>query len=107
MIVRDSDKNFVEPLTGVKRKTLAVGEKGMLTNFVLLAGAELPCHSHPHEQIGYLIAGDMILTIGDRDYRLTAGDSWAIPGGSQHSVKVLKQIEAIEVFVPVREDYLD
>lgn len=107
MVVRDSDKNFVEPLKGVKRKTLAVGEKGMLTRFVLLAGAELPGHSHPHEQIGYLITGDMVLTISDQDYRLTAGDSWAIPGGSEHSVKVLEQIEAIEVFVPVREDYFD
>ncbi|SMD13834.1 cupin domain-containing protein [Sporomusa malonica] len=48
-----------------------------------------------------------IMTIGDQDYQLAAGDSWAIPGSVEHSVKVLKQVEAIEVFVPVREDYLD
>lgn len=107
MIVRDKDKPFVEPLAGVERKTLAVGEKGLLTRFVLAAGAQLPPHSHPHEQIGYLITGEIVMTIGQEEHRLCPGDSWAIPGGAEHSVNVLQTAELIEVFVPVREDFLD
>lgn len=45
--------------------------------------------------------------IGGNEYLAKPGDSWAIPGNVQHSVKVLKPTVAIEVFVPVREDYLD
>ncbi|HWR44727.1 cupin domain-containing protein [Sporomusa sp.] len=107
MVTRDKDKHFVTAMTGVERKTLAVGDKSMVVKFVLAAGAELPRHSHPHEQVGYLIAGEMIMTIGDQDYPLTAGDSWAIPGGVEHSVTVQKYVEAIEVFVPIREDYIE
>lgn len=107
MIVRDMDKSFVEPFTGVERKTLAVGEKGLLTKFVLADGAQLQPHSHPHEQIGYLITGEIVMTIGQQEYRLLPGDSWAIPGGAEHSVKVIQTAEIIEVFVPVREDFLD
>ncbi|HWR07285.1 cupin domain-containing protein [Sporomusa sp.] len=106
MVIRDTDKQFVSAMPGVQRKTLAVGDKSMVVKFVLVAGAELPRHNHPHEQVGYLITGEMIMTIDDQDYPLVAGDSWAIPGGVAHSVRVLQPIEAIEVFVPIREDYL-
>ena len=107
MIVRDKDKGFVSPFAGVARKTLAVGEKGLLSKFMLAAGAQLQSHSHPHEQIGYLINGEIVLVIGQQEYRLLPGDSWAIPSGAVHSVDVIQPAEIIEVFVPVREDFLD
>ena len=105
MVIRDQDKKYVTVLDGIQRKTLATGDQAMVVKFVLAAGAELPRHSHPQEQVGYLIAGAMLMTIGDQTCQLTAGDSWAIPGGVEHGATVQQSVEAIEVFVPVREDY--
>lgn len=105
LVIRDKDKRFVTVLEGIRRKTLAVGDQAMVVKFALTAGAELPRHSHPQEQVGYLITGAMIMTIGGQHYPLTAGDSWAIPGGVEHGATIQQDVEAIEVFVPVREDY--
>jgi len=107
MIVKNETKKFVNMIDGVKRKTLAIGDKGMMGEFTLDEGATLPAHSHPHEQIGYLVSGELLFTIGTGEYLAKPGDSWAIPGNVLHSVKVLKSSVAVEVFVPVREDYLD
>lgn len=63
-------------------------------------------HTHPHEQIGYVISGEYLLTIDDKEYELNAGDSYAIAANKTHSFKVLKSGEVIDVFTPIREDYL-
>ncbi|MBT6615995.1 MAG: cupin domain-containing protein, partial [Deltaproteobacteria bacterium] len=63
-------------------------------------------HEHPHEQIGYLVSGRLDLTIGDQVFQVKPGDSWCIPGGVQHGATLIDDSIAIEIFSPVREDYL-
>ena len=106
MFVKDSAKPLLPVVSGVQRKTLAVGEHSLMTKFVLEAGSELPMHKHPHEQIGFLVSGRLVLTIGDESCALEPGDSWAVPGDVEHCAKVIEHAEAIEVFYPVRQDYL-
>ena len=90
----------------IVRKTLVYGEKTLLTEFRLEKGAVLPVHKHSNEQTGYLVSGRMALTIGDKEYEVNPGDSWCIPGDEDHSAIVTEDSVAIEVFSPVREDYL-
>jgi len=63
-------------------------------------------HTHPHEQSGYVISGRYLMTVDGRVYELKPGDSYAIPGNVPHSFKVLEAGEVIDVFTPIREDYL-
>ncbi len=74
--------------------------------FRLNSGHELPSHAHPHEQTGYLVRGRLRLTIAEKSYEAAPGDSWCIPGGVEHGADVLEDAVALEVFSPVREDYL-
>jgi len=106
MFVKDSSKQLLSVVPGVQRKTLAVGANTLMTKFVLAKGSELPKHKHPHEQIGFLVSGRLILTIGNEACELEPGDSWAVPGDVEHSAQVLENSEAVEVFFPVRQDYL-
>ena len=106
MFVKDSAKALMPVVSGVQRKTLAVGEHSLMTKFVLEAGSELPSHKHPHEQVGFLVSGRLVLTIGGESCEMEPGDSWAVPGGVEHKAEVLERAEAIEVFYPVRQDYL-
>lgn len=94
------------PLPGIQFKTLAHGAHTLLTEFRLEKDSPLPRHSHPHEQIGYLVSGALRLTIGDETFAVRPGDAWCIPGGVEHEALVLEDSVAIEVFSPVREDYL-
>lgn len=106
MFVKDAAKPLLKIVTGVQRKTLAVGNHTLMSKFVMEQGSELPVHQHPHEQIGYLVSGRLILTIGSESCEMEPGDSWVVPGGVEHSAKVIERAEAIEVFYPVRQDYL-
>ncbi len=87
-------------------KTLVFGEKTLFTEFRMEAGNILPKHSHAHEQTGYLIEGRIRLTIGDHVFEAEKGDSWCIPGTVEHGAEILECSVAVEVFSPVREDYL-
>ena len=93
-------------LEGAQLKTLVWGEKTLLCEFRMEKGKTLPSHTHPHEQTGYLISGRMRLTIGDETYEVAPGDSWSIRGDVEHSAEALEESNGVEVFSPVREEYL-
>lgn len=106
MFQKHSDKGYSLALEGIHRKTLAYGKKTLMTKFLLKKGSTLPRHAHPHEQTGYLVKGRIRLFIGSESYDVEQGDSWCIPGGVEHLAEIIEDSVAVEVFSPVREDYL-
>lgn len=106
MFSKKDEKGYKNVLDKIRQKTLIYGEKTLMAEFRLEKGAILPAHSHPHEQTGYLVSGCMDLTIGERTCRIEPGDSWCIPGDVEHYAEALEDSVAIEVFSPVREDYV-
>lgn len=106
MFEKQSNTGYLPVLSGIERKTLVHGEKTLMTEFRLRKGVVLPRHAHPHEQTGYLVAGRIRLSIGTEEHEVKAGDSWCIPGGVEHGAHILEDSVAIEVFSPVRDDYL-
>ncbi len=106
MFYKKENSPYRQTLEGVSFKSLANGEKTHLTEFRLKKGCNIPMHSHPHEQTGYLISGKMMFTIAGETFSAEAGDGWSIPGGVGHGVEVLENAVVIEVFSPAREDYL-
>ncbi|MCW5922942.1 MAG: cupin domain-containing protein [Saprospiraceae bacterium] len=69
------------------------------------AGADLPEHSHHHEQVLNMLEGRFELVVGGRAYILEAGDVFAIPSNAPHSGRALTQCRILDVFNPVREDF--
>ncbi|MFC2082302.1 cupin domain-containing protein [Bacteroidota bacterium] len=106
MFYKKDNTAYKNPLEGVNFKTLVHGSNTSLHEFKLDKGSTIPMHSHPHEQTGYLVSGKMNFTIGDETILAQTGDSWNIPGNVEHGVEVLEDCVVIEVFSPVREDYL-
>jgi len=98
--------NYREVLEGVSFKTLTFGLKTLLTEFRLEKGSVIPVHNHPHEQTGYMVSGRMTFKINGEIYNAEPGDSWCIPSNVEHGVDVIEDSLVIEVFSPVREDYL-
>jgi quercetin dioxygenase-like cupin family protein len=106
MFERHSEAGYRDMLEGVEQKTLAHGEKTLMSKFYLQANAVIPMHSHPHEQTGYMITGHAVFTCGAEKIEVREGDSWCIPGDVEHGVEVISDSVILEVFSPVREDYL-
>ena len=65
MFNRADDRQFHTLLPGVAMAPLSHGDKTLMVQFRLDAGAELPLHQHPYEQTGYLLSGRMRMTIGE------------------------------------------
>lgn len=107
MFQRGGPNGYRDVLDKIRQKTLVHGEKTLMAEFRLDKGAILPRHHHPHEQTGYLVTGRLELTIGDTLHQVGPGDSWCIPGNQEHHAVALEDCLAIEVFSPVRDDYLE
>ncbi|MEA3545010.1 MAG: cupin domain-containing protein [Thermodesulfobacteriota bacterium] len=106
MFQKKSTDGYKPAIDKIEIKTLVHGEKTLLVEFQMKKGALLPRHSHPHEQTGYLISGRMELTIDDETFTVEPGDSWCIAGNIEHNAVILEDTVAVEVFSPVRDDYL-
>lgn len=106
MFTRHSSDGYKDALPDIRQKTLVFGEKTLMTEFVLKAHHTLPEHAHPFEQTGYLVSGHIQLKIGNETYDTLAGDSWCIPMNVIHGAHVQEDSVAVEVFSPVRQDYL-
>ncbi len=105
MIFKHDDANPVEMVPGLMRRVVVSDENMMLVEFTFQQGVEIPSHSHPHRQMGYLVAGRMRMTIGNDVADCGPGDSWHAPPNIPHAGAALEQSVVVEVFHPPREDY--
>jgi quercetin dioxygenase-like cupin family protein len=95
----------IEPVPGCRMRT-PFGEHLMLSYLEMDDGAEVPMHSHPHEQGGMLLRGTVQLTIGEETRICEAGSMFLIPPNVPHrAVAVNGPAVVLDVFSPVREDY--
>lgn len=106
MFVQADGNGYRTALPGIRQKTLVYGARTLMVEFRLERGSTLPRHAHPHEQTGYLVRGRLRLHVGDDTCEAAPGDSWCIPVDTPHGAEALEDSVAIEVFSPVREDYL-
>ena len=106
MFQKNESVDYKNVFDAIQMKTLTHGEKTHLVEFRLEKGAVIPEHSHPHEQIGYLVSGELQFIIEGRKHHTQPGDSWCVPGDVAHGVEVLEDSVVVEVFSPVRQEYL-
>ncbi len=83
------------------------GERLMALHGTLEPNASLPLHSHPHEQITYVLTGSVAFQVGDERREMRPGDGLVILGGVMHgAVQVGDEGATIfEIFTPIREEY--
>ena len=96
----------VEVAPGVYRRTIAAVNSMMMVRFDVERGGNIPMHSHPHEQVGFLVHGRGVLVSESGERPVAAGDTWSMPGGVVHGARFDDSAAVvIEVFSPPREDY--
>lgn len=71
------------------------------------AGAVLPEHNHPHEQVVHLYSGEFELVLDGVPHRCLSGSALVIPPGVRHSGRAITECAIMDAFAPVREDYRD
>jgi quercetin dioxygenase-like cupin family protein len=105
MFFKHREANAVEMLPGLTRRVLATSDVMMLAEFTFEQGVEVPEHTHPHDQVGYVVAGRMRMVMGEETVECGPGDSYHAPSGVPHSGAALERSIVVDVFSPPREDY--
>ncbi|WP_457637959.1 cupin domain-containing protein [Oceanithermus sp.] len=83
------------------------GEKVMLMHAILERGATVPEHSHPEEQISFVLEGRLAFQIDGEVCEVAAGEAVHIPSGAAHAVRALEPSLVVDVFSPVRLDLIE
>jgi len=94
------------PEQGLKRRVGAYNDILFLAEHWMEQGWVGAAHSHPHEQIVYVISGHLRVTCAGETVDVRAGDSFVIRGGVEHQASALERTHVIDVFTPCRSDYL-
>ena len=86
---------------------LSYGPGLMLVQFRFDAGVTSWLHSHPHEQVGYVVSGEIdFMMEGNETTRLHAGGSYYVPPNVKHNILTYAPTVLIDAFAPMREDFL-
>ena len=105
--IHRKDRKQSNPEPGLTRQVLAFGESMMLVRHLMEKGWIGVRHSHPHDQMVYVIEGRLQFTGGDITFEAQAGDSFIVPGGAQHQARALENSEVLDVFHPYRKEYAE
>ena len=91
---------------GVRRQILGFDDSIMMVRVEFDEGGEGYIHSHPHSQVTYVERGEFEVTIDGKARLLKAGDAFRVPNHADHGAVCKKAGVLIDVFSPVREDFL-
>lgn len=91
---------------GIERQMI-VGDRLMVCRLRFAPFVDTPAHDHPHEQITFVERGRVRFTIGDQERIAEQGDILHFPSGCWHGATMLdEEVVLIDIFTPVREDFL-
>ncbi len=91
---------------GIARKIVS-GEKAMVAQVFIEKGAIVPEHSHESEQITYILEGALQFEIEGREIVVSAGEVLTIPSHVPHKAVALEDTLDLDIFSPIRADWLD
>ena len=104
--VRPEEMPVTNPEPGLTRMVGAYNDKLFLAEHRMEQGWVGAAHSHPHDQMAYVISGRLRVRAGTETFEVGPGDTFVIRGGVEHQASAIELSVVIDVFTPLREDYV-
>ena len=104
------DEMVKEKVTDTIDRRLVTGDRSMLAHVYLRKGAVVPQHSHDNEQFTYILSGALRFWLGEdgaEEVIVRAGEVLHIPSNLPHKAEAIEDTVDLDVFTPVRQDWLD
>jgi quercetin dioxygenase-like cupin family protein len=101
------DEIALEKVTEVISRKIVTGEREMLTQIYLKRGALVPMHKHESEQMTYVLQGGLKFLVGGEEVVVREGEVLVIPSWVEHQVEALDDTLTLDIFSPIRQDWLD
>jgi len=106
VVVKQDAAQGSNPEPGLTRKVMAYNDKLFLAEHQMSRGWAGSVHSHPHDQIVYVVRGRLRVTCQGKTFDIQGGDSFVVRGGIEHGAAALEDSLVVDVFTPCREDYI-
>ncbi len=101
------DEIALEKVTEMVSRKLVTGEREMLAQVYLKRGCLVPLHSHPSEQMTYVLQGALRFVVAGEEITVREGEVLHIPSSVEHQAEALEDTFELDVFSPIRQDWLD
>lgn len=106
MFVKNDDIKLTDLGGGVSRKILAYDKDMMSVEVRFEKGGVGAVHAHPHVQISYVLEGRFEATIDGESRIIEKGDTYITAPNAPHGVVCLEKGALLDIFTPMREDFL-
>ena len=104
-VIHSDDRSMTKPEAGLRRQVMSFSPEMMLVRHRMEKGWVGTKHSHPHEQMVYVVSGHIVFESPGGQIDAHAGDCFLVPGGVDHQARALEDSEVLDIFTPYREDY--
>jgi len=96
-----------EQITPAIGRQYVTADRVTVARFELKKGGVVPKHSHENEQVSYVLSGELRFRFPDQEFVARGGELVQIPGGVEHEVEVLADAVVVDVFSPIRADWIN
>jgi quercetin dioxygenase-like cupin family protein len=83
------------------------GEQMTMARIFLKQGCVVPKHNHESEQLTTVFTGALKFLIDGREIVVRGGETLLIPGFVYHSAEALEDTHEMDLFSPIRQDWID
>ena len=101
------DEIALEKVTETFSRKIVSGDREMLAQVYLKAGCVVPMHAHESEQMTYILQGALRFLVGGEEITVREGEVLHIPSRIEHQAEALDDTFSLDVFSPIREDWLE
>ena len=101
------DEIALDKITEMLSQKIVSGEREMIAQTYLKRGALVPMHSHESEQMTYVLQGTIRFLVGSEEVIVREGEVLHVPAGTPHQAEALEDTFELDVFSPIRADWID
>src|ERR1700691_3099049 len=104
-VLHTEEESMSNPEPGLRRQVMSYSPAMMLVRHTMKKGWVGTRHSHPHEQMVYIVSGRIRFEYPAGTFEVGPGDCFLVPGSVEHQASALEDCEVLDIFTPMREDY--
>ncbi len=101
------DEIALEKVTEMLSRKIVAGDREMLVQVYIKRGCLVPMHAHESEQMTYVLQGSLRFLVGGEELTVREGEVLHIPSGVAHQSEALEDTFELDVFSPLRRDWLE
>jgi quercetin dioxygenase-like cupin family protein len=105
ILTPSTPQSMSTPEPGLRRQVMSYSPSMMLVRHTMVSGWVGARHSHPHEQMVYVVSGRIVFEYPGHTIEAGPGDSFLVPGNVEHQARALADSEVLDIFTPMRQDY--